>query len=76
MEVLIVMAIVLVVAMVAIIIAVGATNANSHEKRIARMHEKQKESLQQIDKTGEYYRGLYRYIARRLDDESRRRESR
>lgn len=72
---LILLALALIVAAVTIIILAGSQNGDSHEASVARMQAKQKETLHQIDTTGAYYAGLYRYIARRLDDESRRRQS-
>jgi uncharacterized protein YpmB len=71
----IMLVLVLVVFLVVVMIAAEAQNEDSHEKHVACIRAKQEETLRQIDETGEYYAGLYRYIARRLDHESRRRQS-
>ena len=46
---------------------------NSHERRVARIREKEQSAKRQIDETGEYYTGLFEYISKRLDDRSGRR---
>jgi len=46
---------------------------NSHERRVARMLEKEERAKRQIDETAAYYTGLFEYISKRLDDRSRRR---
>jgi hypothetical protein len=66
---------VLVAVVAAIIAAVVAAHEDSHAGRVARMQAKHQDALRQIDGTAEYYSGLYRYIARRLDHESGRRQS-
>ena len=39
---------------------------------IKRIHQ---DTIEQIDETAAYYAGLYRYISRRLEEETRRRRS-
>jgi flagellar basal body-associated protein FliL len=58
----------------AIVAAVHDSKA-SHEQRVARIQEKQQNAMRQIDETAEYYTGLYKHIAKRMDDEFRRRQS-
>ena len=64
-----------VVAVVAAIVTAVVASEDSHAGRVARIQGKHQDALRQIDGTAEYYAGLYRYIARRLDHESRRRQS-
>jgi len=63
---------IVVLIMTPVVVAICAYE-NSHERRIARMLEKEQSAMRQIDETGEYYTGLFEYIARRLDDRSGRR---
>ena len=66
----------LAVAVIAIaIIAVACEPRDSYQEKMRRIKAKEKEAMQGIDQEAEYWVGLYRYIARRVDDESRRRQS-
>ena len=62
--------------LIVLILAIACGNdENCHERKTAHVHQTHQETMQLLDKTADYYVRLYRYIDRRLDDESRRRQS-
>ena len=61
--------------LVAILLSTCDDSGDSHEAKVRRMKAKEMEARREIDQTTEYWVGLYTYIAQRLDDESRRRQS-
>lgn len=61
--------------LVVVVVWVVTEAYDSHAAKMARIKAEHDETVRQIDRTAEYYVGLYRYIAKRVDDQSRRRQS-
>ena len=73
-----ILCIVLAVLLICVIISIAAAlnePEDTHAQKVERIKAKHQETIREIDRTADYYVGLYRYIAKRLDDESRRRQS-
>ena len=62
-------------AVVIIVCLVLDEPSDPYQERIRRIKAAEDEVMREMDETGAYYAGLYRYIGQRLDDQSSRRQS-
>ena len=63
------------VAVVAIVCLMFDEPRDPYQEKARRIKAAEDEVMREMDETGAYYAGLYRYIAQRLGDQSSRRQS-
>ena len=56
-------------------VVVAGQTGHWHRAKVRRIKAKESQAMREIDRTAEYWIGLYKYIGQRLDHESRRRQS-